>query len=219
MGKIEIKKTGSPAEAASLLAGYLNDALRSDQNVLWFISGGSSIPIAHETAEKIDTTDRLRMMIVDDKFTGANTDGVNKTGLLAEQWFRQHDVRYPSYTGELERDGENYAGDVAECMGWADIAIGQFGIGEGMHTGGILPDMPDVSLSHELAVGYMRGYTASITITPESIVRLDMVFINSFGVSKRELVEHFLKSEASIVQEPTQALKEARSIVVSTDRR
>jgi len=218
MQQVIIKNTATPPRGAEILVGYLNESLLRGKNTLWFISGGSSIPIAREAIAGLKNTTQLRVMIVDDKFIPVtNTDGVNRQGLLCGVALRGVDVRSPSYTGRIHQDAKEYAKQVAESLEWAEITIGQFGIGEGFHTGGIIPDMPDISESDELAEGYVINDVASVTITPKCIEGMDIVFVNSFGESKRELVNHFLESDACVTAEPAQALKGAKKTVLVTD--
>lgn len=90
-------------------------------------------------------------------------------------------VRSPLYTGRIDQDAKEYAKQVSESLGWAEMTIGQFGIGEGFHAGGIIPDMHDIPELGELADGYVIHDVASVTITPKCIEGIDIVFVNSFG--------------------------------------
>lgn len=112
---------------------------------------------------------------------------------------------------------ERYDAVLTDWLKAVDLSIGQFGIGEGYHTGGILPHSPAATENTKLVVSYEQDMLRRVTVTPKLISRLDVAFINSFGASKKSLVEHFLHSSATITAEPTQALKTAATTRLYTD--
>jgi 6-phosphogluconolactonase/glucosamine-6-phosphate isomerase/deaminase len=207
----------SSNQAGKLLAVVLALHLRAGEKVAWFVSGGSSIPIAHDAIRLLDNTDNLRVLIVDDKYRDEDGIGINQAILQNEKLPSGTELLLPSYTGSLSVDTERYDTKVNECIIWADCSIGQFGIGEGYHTGGILPGARNIIESANFVAGYQVEGQVSITITPKCVRRLNVIFVNSFGESKRELVQHFLKSKETVINEPTQILKEAQRTILVSD--
>ncbi len=203
---------------AAALAKNIQRHLTVGKKVLWFVSGGSSLPIAHSVINILDSSfGELFITLVDDVY-GANSNS-NWSKFLKLGF----DPEKISCAGILQ-DGLSPAETtkafeelVEERMAWADIAFGQFGIGEGYHTGGIQPGSVASREHQRLALSYRDGEITRVTITPGLIEKLDEVYINSFGVAKKVLVEHFIDSNASIESEPTQALKHAKLTYLYTD--
>jgi 6-phosphogluconolactonase/glucosamine-6-phosphate isomerase/deaminase len=106
---------------------------------------------------------------------------------------------------------------LAKRLEWAQVAIGQFGIGADYHTGGILPDSPAARETEKLAITYEQDGSKKITITPATIKRLNLAFINSMGESKRNIIQHFRESQAAVQDEPAQALKSAKRTYLYSD--
>ncbi len=194
--------------AGVVLATYLIQEIDRNQNVVWFISGGSSIPIAQMAIQSIvfQRLSKIKIVIVDEKFKRSNQARTNWSQLVKGNTYLQQTVK-PILHAKLT---------IEECLEWADYAIGQFGIGEGYYTGGIQSGSVAVT-NRALAAYYQHGDFKHITVTTKLISILDLVFINSFGESKIELVVHFTNSQANVHDEPTQALKSARKSIIATD--
>ena len=214
---MEIMRISDAEKVSSDLAKLINEHLAKAQKVLWLISGGSSIPIAVNTARLIENSDnRLFITLVDDIYSAVETD--TNWYKLQEQGFSLKSK--PILWGgrmSSEKTGEDFNQRLLKYLQEVDFSIGQFGIGEGYHTGGIQPGSVAAKTTNKLAVGYLDGETARVTITPELISRLDIVFINSLGEAKKALIEHFLSSTAAIEKEPTQALKTAKEVYLYSD--
>lgn len=99
----------------------------------------------------------------------------------------------------------------------ADFRIGQFGIGEGYHTGGIMAHTIASKCFDRLVCSYEFSEERKITVTPGLISKLDVAFVNSLGEQKRDLVQHFCISNELIDDEPTQALKTAQRTLLFSD--
>lgn len=209
----------TPEEAGNTLAECIAKEINQDRKVLWFISGGSSIPIAQHAARILDkqSVGRLRILLIDEKFKDKDQPVTNWSELTA------CDVVLCKTAPRILKEGQSiedstslFIEDIVKDLEWADYTIGQFGIGEGFHTGGI-ESYSDAITDKSLAVHYERDEFHHITVTTKLLSLLDVAFVNSFGESKQELVRHFYKSAASVPEEPTQILKQARSLIVVTD--
>ncbi len=191
------------------------------KSILWMISGGSSIPIAIAAAHTIcgqGWHKNVQAYLVDDKLAPLADTGVNYQALVDGGFPLGNIPLKPiEYHGDVEKDAARYHRVLSQAISEADIVVGQFGIGAGYHTGGILPGSEAAREDVKLVVGYIKDDVTSITITPVFIRRMDVVFINSFGEGKRKMVAHFLGSDAIVEQEPTQVLKEAVSTVIASD--
>lgn len=208
-------------QASQALAELIQKPLLKNKKIVWLISGGSSLPVAIGVAKILAkyNLQNFYATLVDDHF--------GKDNLLKSNWQQLLDLGFllPGAKAEgilqpglsVEKTGERFARKLQEKLTWADFAIGQFGLGEGFHTGGILPDSPATKENNELAIGYKMADQQRVTVTPAMITKLDVAFINSLGETKRALVEHFLESKASIMREPTQALKTAKQTYLCSD--
>jgi len=206
-------------EVCAALANLISKQLKNGKKVVWFVSGGSSISIASLALGMIDSKEinNLFVTLVDDKF-GVELSQTNGqqfmhllTGLHSQQFQGIVDLGK-----DLDIVTDEFLELVTNKMEWADITIGQFGIGEGFHTGGILANSPAVH-SDDLVCSYSEYNNTRITITPKLIKQLNYAFVNSMGEGKRVLVAHFIKSQALIEAEPTQALKEAKNCLLYSD--
>ncbi|HZM63507.1 MAG TPA: 6-phosphogluconolactonase [Candidatus Saccharimonadales bacterium] len=206
-------------EIVEALANLLIGTLKNGKRLLWFVSGGSSIPVAVEVSHKLigNNLSNLFITLVDDKFglPAAETNfGQLQSEGFASSNATMHNILQPS--SSLKQTGERFDKLLKERLAWADIAIGQFGLGEGYHTGGIMAGSP-AARARKLAIGYEYQGQGKVTVTPVLIKRLDVAFINSMGEGKRPLVRHFLQSTASVTAEPTQSLKTTKQTFLYSD--
>lgn len=205
------------------LKDVIVNGLRDNGTVMWLISGGSSIPVAIAVSERlvadgIDTAG-LFATLVDDIYEGRNDEGHNWQRLVDEGFIApQGGVRGIERTEQsIEDDAAAFEQLLQQKLTASKFVVGQFGIGGDFHTGGIAPASAAAREQSRLAVGYVYNDQEKITITPALIARLDIAFVNSMGESKRQIVAHFLESEASPEIEPAQNLKAARQTLLYSD--
>lgn len=207
-------------QVAEVLSGLIATELQAGRKVLWLVSGGSSLPVAARVMDMLNgkRLENLYITLVDDKFLAPDDPASNASQFTA-LGFEPGAVQYwPILTGgSLEATTAQFEVLLEKLLAEVDVTIGQFGLGEGYHTGGILAHSPAAHEQSRLACGYEQDGIGHITVTPALIGRLDVAFINSMGEGKRPLVAHFLESEATVDDEPTQALKTARQVVVVSD--
>lgn len=204
-------------DVSKSLTNILDVELSSGRKVLWLISGGSSLPIAAEVYMHMLSYSRENIFItfVDDKFGDKITNERAFCQLLGKAG-RDCKISIVDANLTFQENVSNFNNLIVDKLQWADFCIGQFGLGEKFHTGGIWPFSRATS-TRSVVCGYEREGVKHITVTPTLIKQLDVAFINSLGANKRELVEHFLSSEASIRAEPTQSLKRAKQCVLYSD--
>lgn len=217
MKTIETKNT---YEVAHELTVLIKQGLRAGKRTLWLISGGSSIPVAYEVSKQLAETDckNLYITLVDEKVV-ENDGSVNNFQQLINTGFALECGELIPILKEgfsLSESANAFEANLKEQIETAEFIVGQFGLGEGYHTGGII--------AHSSAItddAYVKYYASDdakhITITTKVIKLLDSAFINSMGESKKPLVQHFLISEESIDNEPTQALKNAKTTILCSD--
>lgn len=208
-------------EVSTALFQLIEQPLAEGKKVLWLISGGSSLPIAAVVARRLQNSDtaNLYVTLVDDKVTPEAINGSNWQRLLDLGFdvtkITAAGIVQPNMPLEAMTSAFNALLNIR--LDWADVSIGQFGIGADYHTGGMLPGSPAAQENEQLAIGYEYAGEGKLTITPAVIKRLDIAFINSLGESKREVVDHFLSSVADLVVEPAQGLKLAKETYLYSD--
>ena len=110
--------------------------------------------------------------------------------------------------------GKNYR----DLTAWADIIIGQFGIGTDGHTAGVLPGTIGVT-DHGTACFYARRKLLQgregknfdrITLTLKTIRNINITYTFAFGDSKKEIVEKLKNENISLAEMPAQILKEIK---------
>lgn len=201
------------------LSSLLNAHLIIGKKVFWLISGGSSIPIAVQVSKTISPAfyPQLWTMLVDEiiniQESETNGERLLRAGFATGIPF----IKIYEKGLALEEMVLHFGAAIAEKIGWADVSVGQFGIGDGFHTGGIMPRSIAAETHNKLAIAYEHEEAKKITVTPGLVEKLDIVFINSLGETKRELVRHFLNSKENIYDEPTQALKLAKHCYLASD--
>ncbi len=215
---MKVFKISNGIDSSQSLATNIQGHLSKNKKVLWFVSGGSSLPIAKQAFDLLgEGTNNLFIALVDDVYDAGVQSNWSK---FVQLGFDPDMVRCSEILRKnlsLPETAQHFKDLVNKQMDWADVSIGQFGIGEGFHTGGIQPGSVAAIERNLPVVGYKDGDILRITVTPALIADLDEVYINSFGANKRPLVQHFINSDASIDKEPTQSLKTAKTSVLYTD--
>lgn len=220
---IKVMRVENTSQIAEHLAQAIQKKLKQHLKVLWLVSGGSSIPIAIETARLLwnENQENLFVSLVDDKYVPRDINQTNGRQLLV-QGFKLNGGGFQNITEEASSFNTctlRFKDLLQQKLEWADVAIGQFGLGEGFHTGGIMANTLAAQEYDALAVGYEYEGQPKITVTPGLIEKLDLAFINSLGAAKHMLIQRFLTSDASVNDEPTQALKLAKTTILCTDYR
>ena len=221
MSAVEYTEANATLDLAGALAEMISMPLSNNKSVVWLISGGSSLPVAVEVAKLLSKTDqsKLSVTLVDEKHGPENHDQSNWRQ-LHEQGFALNGAQVSGIlhgNDSLQRTADRFEVMLAQWLSNADFVIGQFGIGDGYHTGGIVARTIAAQTMDKLTCGYDRNSEGKITVTPGLIAKLDVAFINSMGMSKKPLVRHFCYSDESIENEPTQALKHARRTMLYSD--
>ncbi len=219
MAKVKYHNVESESDVTKALAKIIQKNLDQNKKVTWFISGGSSIPIAAKASTLLRDHNETNLLatLVDYK-PGVPQDHANWEKL----WAAGFNLRPKQCEAIIQGDSDirvvvdRFSNYIHEGVVWADVLIGQFGLGEGFHTGGILPHSP-AAVSKELVCGYEENGTGHLTITPVLIEKINYPFINSMGEGKRQIINNFLSSRASIEQEPTQALKKSTRTLLYSD--
>lgn len=211
MQSIKIK---DQSEAGEMLAKKIGEYLGHGKKVLWLLSGGSNIILEVEVLNILkkafgdNLKENLAVTLIDERYGKVGHDDSNWIQLL-QNGFDISAVRaLPVLCGLEPKEtviefGKNYR----DLEAWADIIIGQFGIGSDGHTAGVLPNTVGVT-APGTACFYDGGQYQRITLTLKTIRNIDEAYTFAYGESKKEIVEKLKNEELSLEEMPAQILKE-----------
>ena len=214
------KKTTSPHEGSKFLSDSLNNALRRNQNTAWFVSGGSNIQIAIEVQKSLISVPegKLRILLIDERFGPVNHPNSNYFQLKQAGFDITNLEPVLSEKHNVDETVSYYDKYVKETIQWADLTIGQFGIGLDGHTAGILPQSP---LSLDITESYFAGYQASdffrLTMTLAGIRILSAAIAYAYGESKKEQIMKLHDQNLPISTQPAQVFKQHKEAYIIND--
>ena len=219
MQSLSIKTTDKAQDAANFLAGSVIRQLLLKKRVLLFVTGGSSIAVAVEVAGLISAHphQNLAVTLTDERYGPLNHPDSNWRQLLEKGFSLPEAKLLPILTGEgMEAENKKFSDALEEEFRSADYKVGLFGIGKDGHVAGILPGSPAV-----LVAGWSAAYDAGkferITITPETIVKLDEAVVFAEGEEKWPIIRDLAENDLDISQEPAQILKKVPLLTIFTD--
>ena len=216
---ITLKPTTDTHVPAEYIAGVIIKELELGKNVLWFVAGGSSIPVAVEAARIIreHSHQKLTVTLTDERYGPLDHTDSNWRQLF-EKGFNLPGALLIPVLGENNRTvtTEKFNTILEEELKNNEYVIGLFGAGVDGHTAGILPESPAVS-SNDLACVYHTESFERITITPKAIGYLDEIIIFAQGREKWKVIEDLLEREIDITKQPAQILKQAPLLTIFSD--
>lgn len=212
------------SKCARVLASKLGEWLEQDRKVLWLLSGGSNIAISVEAFNILKKEYPARIMpnlavtLTDERYGKPGHHDSNWQHLLDAGFMMKDIWAVPVLSNlPLDKTVEKYIENYKEMSHWADVVIGQFGIGPDGHIAGILPGSIAVTCK-ENACGYDGGKFVRVTLTPHAIRSIDSAYTFAFGSSKKEAVEKLHKDDISISDLPAQVLKKIPESCLYSDQ-
>lgn len=205
-------------EIAEYIASVINRELSSGKCVLWFLSGGSSVPIEVLASKKITAKhqDKLFVVLGDERYGEILHTESNCLNLVKSGFSIPAANIVPVLIGKSFLYTAKYLNDtLTELFKRADYKIGVFGIGIDGHTSGILPHSEAVHVN-ELVCAYETHQYNRITLTPKAIEMIDEAVVYAVGENKWPVLE-MLKQDISIENEPAQVLKKVPILTIFTD--
>jgi 6-phosphogluconolactonase/glucosamine-6-phosphate isomerase/deaminase len=211
-------------EGSNALAFYVGDLLRSGKKVLWFISGGSNIPIAVKTMSVTrsrvsrECFPNLTVMLTDERY-GPTGHADSNWQQLKDSGFDFNGIKsLPVLTGlPLKETTSNYGNNVELAIDEADVIVAQFGIGADGHIAGILSDSPAIN-DTEGVCGYESKSFTRITLTPWTLNRINRAYVFVFGSSKKEAIVNLRGDALPVNQQPAQVLRNIPEVFIYTDQ-
>lgn len=209
-------------KAISYIADNLTAKAQEHQNILWLLSGGSSIAVSVAVAQQLDVAvlKQISVAQVDERFVPPGSDEDNwqqlmDTGLKPEN-FRQT-VSILSCGNTLDTAAVNYARILGDLIKDAKYVSAVFGIGSDGHTGGIKPATDPASfksfIGPELVVGYQAEDFTRITITAAALKQINDAAVYAVGEDKQPVIQQ-LENDLPVHVQPAQLLKQIPQLVI-----
>ena len=215
---LNIKTTKETEEVADFLANAINRELELGKNVLWFATGGSSIPVQVLASKKINRefSNKLTITLTDERYGSVGHKDSNLSKML-ELGFEIPGAKLIPFLNDegFIETAKNLSQTLNEEIKKADYKIGMFGIGEDGHTAGILP-YSDAIKTSDLICAYKTPIFDRITITPQVISILDEAIVYGMGENKWPILEK-LQEDISLGEDPSQILKKVPLLTIFTD--
>ncbi len=216
---LNIKTTNSVFEVAEIISSSILKQLDSGKKVLFFVTGGSSIAVCSKIADilKSHPHHNLTIMLTDERYGSLGHSDSNWSKLI-ETGFDLPDANLiPILTGD-DRDTttEKFIENLKNEFTNADFKMGLFGVGADGHTAGILPGTVAVE-NDNLACGYDTEVFSRITITKNTIEKLDEIFAFIQGENKWPVIRDLEEKDVDIIKQPAQILKRVPLLTIFTD--
>lgn len=204
-------------EAISALTTNLVKALSSNSKVVWFVPGGSNIPISMATSKAIPNKlkTRLSVTLTDERFgkyghTDSNWQQLKDLGF---DFKGIHSVEFLQTNNLNLIDTQNIVEKKIKTLMNDAYLFGQFGIGLDGHIAGVKPNSPAVS-SKNLVCGYNSEDFIRLTTTPKLIKQLDEAHIFALGKEKLKIIKLLKNSDESLIKMPAQVIKQIKKAVI-----
>jgi 6-phosphogluconolactonase/glucosamine-6-phosphate isomerase/deaminase len=209
-------------EGAAPLRDRLIEELQANKNVVWLVTGGSSMPLSVAVMRDIpdDLTKNLTIYLTDERYGEVGHPDSNSK-MLEDMGFdhKQARVTYtlaPSLS--LDQTVDQLELSVRTAFDAANIVIAQVGMGPDGHIFGILPGSPAVG-SDNLVAGYESDPFTRITLTPKAIKQyVTAAYVFAFGEAKKPQLEKLLQRQVSVAEQPAQVLKQIPEAYVYNDQ-
>lgn len=206
---------------ASDLAQRIIQELKLGREVLWLITGGSSIPSSIEALAELkqNLTDlsNLTVTLTDERY--------GEVGHKDSSWQKLTDSGFdfefvnaiPVLIGKsFDETAYEWERRVTDALNEADVVIAQFGVGTDMHIAGILPESEGARAAG-LVSHYVAGTFDRITLTFDALSRVSSAFVFIFGEAKRGVVDKLRTCDLPPEFMPASILKSIPEVFVYSD--
>ena len=206
--------------AIAVLHARLEQELKAGKSVLWLVSGGSNITASVHLMQNLpdDTTAKLTIMAVDERYGSVGHSDSNESQLLAAGF----DAKQATLIQILQPDtsfkatAERFEIIARQAFSENEIIIAQLGMGADGHIAGILPHSDAVS-SPEFVAAYVSGPYQRLTLTQHALKRLSAAYVLAFGADKQPALEQLTSKLVPYADQPAQLLKELPEAYVFSD--
>ena len=202
--------TDKPIEkAAEATINAIRPYLNNEKKVLLLLSGGSSIKIAINIRKSLKGNELkyLTVSLTDERYGYVGHKNENWQQSINAGFSMEGLNTYRLLTGYgMIETAKSFEKWLTEQLNNSDYRIGIFGIGTDGHTAGIKSDSV-AAKSPNLIEVYESDDFKRITITFETIRRLDNAIIQASGDDKKLIIKQVMNTNVSYVNQPAQILK------------
>lgn len=207
-------KTGDLHYCAKVLAARIILEINAGNKVLWLICGGSNLPIAGEAMNLVraeintEHLHKLKITLTDERYGKVGHKDSNWKQLM-DLGFNTHDIEAtPILYNDLGKEEvvSLWGKKVQELYAWADVIVGQYGLGADGHITGVLPHSVGVA-STEPAVVYQGGQFERVSLSLNMTKVVSVAYAFAFGEAKRNIVQDLENTDKSLDDQPAQVLK------------
>lgn len=207
-------------DSATHVARRIHEQLTTGNGVLWFVSGGSGTTIAVEAARQLAGAPNLKNLAVT-----LTDERYGKPGHADENWQQLLDAGFslpgavlyrPLRGGDKGATQEAFDAWIKKQLTSSTYRIGIFGIGTDGHTAGIKPHS-DATSAGGATVLFTGSDFERLTITYQTIAKLDEAVVQVSGDDKREVLEQLVRASASLYDMPAQILHKIPAVTVYSD--
>ncbi len=216
---IEFRKTSSADPVVAYITLEISEHLAAGEDVLWIVTGGSSIKTAASVADKLRSADlkKLTAVLSDERYGPPGHSDSNWSQLIGSGFKLPGAKLIPILDGSSMKDTvERFDKILRREIKNADYKIGLIGVGPDSHIAGIKPGSPAMKTT-AMAIGYDWDDHRRITMTFAAISLMDAVVAYMGGEAKRSAIET-LEADAPLRQAPSQILKQVAKAVIFNDR-
>lgn len=199
----------------------LRNALRSNNKVLWLVSGGSWIPYEVAMMQSLAAEERSKLMVLlaDERYVTAGHADSNYHQ-LQEAGFSDKRVDFVDVlaTGEsLEETTSHYAEVLQHALTDADFVFATLGIGYDGHTAGILPASPAATDNTSLVIGYRGHDFLRMTSGLHALANVNTAVVFAYGQKKHEALMRLADKSESVSNVPSMLLYDLPDVTIYND--
>ena len=216
--------SAEPVQGIQKISETVVSHLATGKKVLWLVPGGSNISAAVSIMNAIrkETSpvelSTLTVSLTDERYGQVGHSDSNWKQLIDAGFNFNGIETIPVLVGSSFEDTiKQYGVNISKAMESSDITIGLFGMGADGHIAGVLPYTPGVA-STDSAVGYKTETFARITLTLNTLKRINEAFLFAFGESKRKAVNDLEQGSSSLDEQPAGVLKNIGNAWVYSDQ-
>ena len=204
--------TPDPALGVRDVCAQLLGHLSNQEQVLWLVCGGSSIPAIVSVMQALpdDLTSNLTIMLTDERYGPVGHADSNWQQLIDQGFdFKQATGLATLQPGlSAAQTVAHYAEVAKRALAKADYTITQFGIGADGHIAGILPNSVASQETEQLAAGYQTDPFLRLTLTFPALKQIDAAYAFVFGENKQPALSRLANEDLSLADQPSQILKQ-----------
>lgn len=216
---VQFHKVVDTSSVVRFVSGAIQAELSKGHIVVWFVSGGSNIPLSVDIRDSLNLTEvsgRLHVCMIDERYGPVGHENSNWKQLTALGFNTAHCDIHPILNGApIQETAQSYNALISEFLRLDAYKIGMFGIGADAHTAGLLPNNPCMD-SPGLYDHYNGNDFQRITATPQLMPKLDSAILYASGENKNRALQRMFSEETKL-EVPAKILLDAPELHIFTE--